>query len=276
MRFISRLLALAISFLLTASMLLFPHIASADDSAKTRMFVFYETYGTQLFRLYAESIYDSFDCNEKTILSTVDYGCVLSGMFNYFSEADSNDVNLIVIQTHGRSDGAICFTTNPDDSVLCSPEAFRSFCDCLPGKTVIITGQCYGGEFAKKFWVAGTGAEYAEEHYAIYAVSGADLGYMGQTAVFMFPFGKMLWSDYSHSINRFGSDACQLMVAPLDANSDGSVTVRELYDYSSVLQYNFAKYSYATRSKSAGEDKLGYAYPELYGSQCLDLPIFKK
>lgn len=72
---------------------------------------------------------------------------ILSDISSAFAGADSNDVSLFVLLTHGDSTGGLC---GSDEWSRVSVKQLRSKLDTIPGRKVVILDACYSGKHIGK------------------------------------------------------------------------------------------------------------------------------
>lgn len=210
-----------------------------------------------------------------------------------FKGADSNDVSLFFIATHGYTDvssgdyaGAICTVGRGSDLKL---KTLAGWLKAVPGKVIVIIGSCGSGAAVSENGVKGVSsaeAARADEAFNTSVVqtfascnasvpdqSGvvSNLGDFCQSKFYVLTAAKHMESSWGQeggtqgtSYNYFPYWLARGAAGPADLNGNGKITLDELYEYTYTKAIGPYRYQ--------GEDY--YQHARVYPVNC-DYVLFK-
>ena len=185
---------------------------------------------------------------------------IKSAIKTAFAGADSNDVSLFFIATHGETSvasggdaGAICTVTSYGTGML-RMGTLAGWLAEVPGKVIVIIGSCGSGAAisANGMRAAGSAARdaafcdavvsaFAANDTAVPSAGGgvaANIGEFCQSKFYVLTAAKHMESSWGqeggsqrYSYNYFPYYIAKGAVGPADADSNGRVTLDELYNY---------------------------------------------
>lgn len=168
---------------------------------------------------------------------------ILSDISYAFGAADSDDISMFIIATHGTSTGKICGVNNSN----LTPTQLRNALDKIPGKKILIVEACHSGkligkganetsedQFARQFNSSFISAfrSNAEEksnlaasnYYVITAAAGNESSWVYNN-------GTVMYNHMTYGCGYRLQNDSFLNYLPADANSNSVLTLHEVYTY---------------------------------------------
>lgn len=186
------------------------------------------------------------DYNRAEVFMLVDKNAtrdhILRVLKSQFAKSGPDDEVIFAYSGHGFDGGISCYDTK--NVIFCS-EIQKIMRECKARRKVMFINACHSGSFSKKYDSDPRGRGYKSNDCDV-------MLYMSSRA------NELSWESYGMSTSYFYNRLIKAMGGSADANKDGKVTARELFNYV---------------NKWVPSDTGGKQHPQMYGKFADDMVV---